>query len=372
MSENSPKSVRIAMVANQLEYINMELVKEQLNNRECIKDWAYIIHDKDIKENGEPVAPHVHIIMRFKGPQQLKYIGNWFEQKEQYVEAWKGGWTTACRYLTHANDESKHQYDNSEVIANFDYDKQKENIKPKRQSKAEREREIVNLILDGKIKRHNIYLKETDDLVDRDEAVLYSAKIKQAFENRSKELIKEEKKRGEPMKVIYVFGKAGAGKTTYAHRICENMKYSYAISGASNDPLQDYEGQDCLVLDDYRADDQKAADILKMLDNNTASSVKSRYSNKSLAECKMIIITSVLPLEEWWERVSMSHKEPIEQFKRRVNYIYEVNAETVDIYGNMGDEFKLLKTAENKALEFVKQNKKSREDMINEVSLMIA
>ena len=47
-----------------------------------------------------------------------------------------------------------------------------------------------------------------------------------------------------------------------------------------------------LILDDLRPSCIGLSDLLKMLDNHTSSSVKSRYYNKVL-ECKLIIITSI-------------------------------------------------------------------------------
>ena len=58
------------------------------------------------------------------------------------------------------------------------------------------------------------------------------------------------------------------------------------------------------------------SDLLKMLDNNTASTVKSRYKNKVL-ECKLIIVTSVLKIDEFFNGVFKEQKEPIVQLKRR-------------------------------------------------------
>lgn len=118
------------------------------------------------------------------------------------------------------------------------------------------------------------------------------------------------------MDCMYVTGGSGTGKTTYAKQIAAENGYSVFISSGSNDILDDYKGEDCIILDDLRPSCIGLSDLLKMLDNNTSSSVKSRYRNKVL-ECKMIIITSVLPLEQFYKGVFESENEPIEQFKRR-------------------------------------------------------
>ena len=85
--------------------------------------------------------------------------------------------------------------------------------------------------------------------------------------------------------------------------------------------MQDYEGQDALILDDFRSNGWSKSDVLKMFDNNTTSSVKSRYQNKQTCYLRAIIVTSVLsPYELWlnWENGSNGSKEPFEQMSRRI------------------------------------------------------
>ena len=118
------------------------------------------------------------------------------------------------------------------------------------------------------------------------------------------------------MECVYITGKSGTGKSTYAKMMCEDKGYSVFVSSGSNDVLDGYAGQDCIILDDLRPSCMGLSDLLKMLDNNTASTVKSRYKNKVL-ECKLIIITSVLKIDEFFNGVFKEQKEPIVQLKRR-------------------------------------------------------
>ena len=83
------------------------------------------------------------------------------------------------------------------------------------------------------------------------------------------------------MEVIYIQGATGTGKTSYSKMLAEQKEYSYYISSSSNDILGDYKGQDCLILDDLRPSCMGLSDLLKMLDNHTTSTVKSRYKNIS-------------------------------------------------------------------------------------------
>lgn len=105
--------------------------------------------------------------------------------------------------------------------------------------------------------------------------------------------------------------------------MCEDKGYSVFVSSGSNDVLDGYAEQDCIILDDLRPSCMGLSDLLKMLDNNTASTVKSRYKNKVL-ECKLIIVTSVLKIDEFFNGVFKEQKEPIVQLKD-VNYICVLN-----------------------------------------------
>ena len=120
------------------------------------------------------------------------------------------------------------------------------------------------------------------------------------------------------MECVFITGDSGTGKTTYAKKIAEEKDYSVFISSGSNDPLDDYKGQDCIILDDLRPSCMGLSDLLKMLDNHTASTVKSRYKNKVL-ECKMIIITTTLGIDTFFSNVFSEEKETVVQLKRRCN-----------------------------------------------------
>ena len=137
------------------------------------------------------------------------------------------------------------------------------------------------------------------------------------------------------MECIYITGASGTGKSTYAQMICEEKGYSCFVSSGSNDILDGYGGEDVIILDDLRADYIGVSDLLKLLDNNTASTVKSRYKNKVL-ECKMIIITSVNTIEEFFHKALKGSQEPIKQLERRCKT--HVRFEEECIYVKVYDE----------------------------------
>lgn len=40
--------MRLCEIVQQLEYVNMDIVKGALDSKKGIRDYAYIIHDKDV------------------------------------------------------------------------------------------------------------------------------------------------------------------------------------------------------------------------------------------------------------------------------------------------------------------------------------
>jgi len=101
-----------------------------------------------------------------------------------------------------------------------------------------------------------------------------------------------------------------------------------AVSSSSNDPLQDYKGEDVLVLDDLRDDSFSFADLLKILDNHTKSTSKSRYHNKNFIG-DTIIITSTSPLEYWYQHVSESARQ---QLKRRLRTQFQLTDRSITFF----------------------------------------
>lgn len=58
------------------------------------------------------------------------------------------------------------------------------------------------------------------------------------------------------------------------------------------------------------------SDLLKLLDNHTNSTVRSRYKNKML-ECKVVIITTSLSMEVFFRNLIGDSRENLKQMRRR-------------------------------------------------------
>lgn len=303
----------------QLKYMDIDKVESVLNSRDCIRDYAYIIHDKDVDVHGNLKEPHIHLAIRFKNAYDTKYIANWFGISENYVSRVKGKWVDMLKYLTHRNALDKYQYLDSDVKSNFDFVGE---IESKSKPRDERRSEIINKIVTGEIREYNYHNYITIDEYDK-----YRKSIDNAFKYRLDSIKGVERE----MECIFITGDSGTGKTSYAKQVAKDRGFSVFVSSGSNDPLDDYKGQDCIILDDLRPSCMGLSDLLKMLDNHTASTVKSRYKNKVL-ECRLIIITTTLSIDSFFGNVFSEEKETIVQLKRRCGLMLNFHLKYYETY----------------------------------------
>lgn len=303
-------------VMQEVEYLTEEKIKEALD-RKCIKKWAYVLHDKDVyskeeetknpeKKAGAKKKAHWHVMIQFVDSQDTEYIAKWFGIKEEYVQkSHCSRFDPMLAYLIHANDSTKYQYKPDEVKANFDY------VAFILEGTNSRKAEIIQQIKDGVIREFNYTQYITIYEYDK-----YKRAIENAFKFR-----RDAKYTGDrQLDVIYISGTSGSGKTTYAKHLCSQKGFSFFITGSGDDILDGYKGQDCIILDDVRSSSMRFSEFIKMLDNNSDSPVKSRYFNKTLTECKLLIITTIYELDKFYKMFN-EQDEPLLQFKRRLNIL---------------------------------------------------
>ncbi len=314
--------LKMCEICQETQYLTEEKIKEAVTKRNISK-FAYILHDKDLDEQGNLKHPHWHICLRFVDSQDTKYVARWFGIEEQYVNKSKSGrFEDMLLYLTHKNASEKYQYSCDEVRANIDY----KNFIEKNGKLPTRIGEIIEKIVSGEIRQYNL-----EDFVTPDEFVKYSTQIERAFEYRRNKIYTGNRE----LEVIYITGGSSTGKTTFAKMLAENKGYSFFISGSDNDILDGYKGQDCLILDDLRGSSMRFSDFIKMIDNNTDTLVGSRYHNKSMTECKLVIITTIHNMDAFYSNIFSEQDEPLLQFKRRCKTYIEMDSYFV--YANSFD-----------------------------------
>ena len=310
-------------VCQQTEFLNEEKILKALETlSDKVVKYCYLLHDKDKKGDENLKAPHFHIFLQFNKTTDIITVAKAFEVDNTRVQKIMAkSYAQAIPYLIHANAPDKFQYDVGEVKANFDYKKAIENYKNKTNG-TKRLDEIKEQIENGIIREYNV-----NDYVTMEEYAKYKTIIERCLEYQRANIAKKNITK----EVIFMTGEPGTCKTTFAKDWAKNQNLSCFVSGSSNDPFDNYKGEDVVVLDDLRGSVFTLTDLLKILDNNTNTLVKSRYYNKVL-NCKYIIITSVKEIDEFYQNVFEHEDEPIQQLKRRCKTYMKFDKYTIEIY----------------------------------------
>jgi len=123
MSDKEPKKNRIASRSWQLivpaEWENISGIKAICKN--VSRNYYYMFHDKDKNELNELVKPHWHLLMTMGSSRDLPTMQNYFKDFPELLEnsfEKIGSIHWAKRYLIHADDPSKYQYNPDNVETN--------------------------------------------------------------------------------------------------------------------------------------------------------------------------------------------------------------------------------------------------------------
>ena len=78
-------------------------LQETFMKYKTIKEWAYIIHDKD------DTRPHYHIYLNFGVGVDTSMVAGWFGIADNFVNKVKGKKVDMLMYLTHNNESQKNK-----------------------------------------------------------------------------------------------------------------------------------------------------------------------------------------------------------------------------------------------------------------------
>lgn len=322
---------------------DIEKILVDWNNKKNFQYW-FIEHPKDDTVDKK----HYHIVLKFYTPCRFSLL----KKKFPYGRIERPHNHRKClQYLVHMNNPDKTQYSWDDVISNS-------TIEPYKKDDPTPD-EILKRIISGELKEHNL----TDE-ISGEFFIKHKDKIKKALEYYQE---KRHTDKTREIKVIFIQGGSGTGKSLFATNLCEKAGLSYALSSSSNDAVQDYRNEDVLILDDLREDSFSFSDLLKFLDNHNNSTIKSRYRNKAFFG-ELIIITSTVPLNKWYQSVK---GEELYQLHRRIAEIYKMSKNNIDIYqiDDYQKKYVYVGTTPNPRDEILKERTKKREFLYEQLSL---
>lgn len=319
--------VHTMMLTQQLDHLGMSC--DELEGRVSslgAEEWALIVHDRDVSEDGSHAADHVHGAFYFKNARSIGAVARKLGVAPQYIEKWDAGAQSkanAFSYLTHrtTNARQKYQYDPSEVRASFDYPSWLEAQAEKAEGKRERfseSRSKANFVLDA-VFDGDMTAREAADRLEGHVYARVSRQLRDVGAYRQA-LDADEWRRAhadELLEVLWVYGGAGVGKTRLAKQLAAE-RGEFFISGSTRDPWAGYTtDRHVAVLDELRPEAMSYADLLRVTDPHSIRdgvSAPARYRDVPLA-CGLIIVTTPFDPYSFW-RGCVGASSSIDSFKQ--------------------------------------------------------
>lgn len=321
-SNPTTRHAMLAINAERLKHLDdpLEWLEQQTKKLPHLDHYGLILHDLD---RG---ADHYHVAITLTQPMRVKAIAKAYGQQPNVVEMWTGHTDNMWSYLSHQTKKAKAEkadytpYIDNPAKSRWDNDNTKSKAHHKDIAKTSSTNKEVELLAEQII----LGITTKRDLLHPDKVMTYwknKTKLDRAIQVRTESLIVNPPN----CKTYYIHGKSRSGKSSYARAIAE-QRYpnQWAFASAGNDPLQDYMGEKCLILDDFRPQDYPLNHLLALIDpyhrNRTH---KSRYYNKGLAT-ELILITNVAPLQDVVDHYTAYTNEDPRQITARI-------AKTIDM-----------------------------------------
>lgn len=328
------------MYTQQMEHLpfrTREELEERIKTKLDPKKYAISeFHDKDIDGDGNPVEKHLHVMLCFQNARSLKNVASILGDKPQYLEKWDERANNGFAYLVHATSGAKvkAQYSPEKVLANFPY--AEELKKQTLEVLKKKSRQKIDVLLDA------YYNEEmTLDELEQELTGAQYGRYKKQIDNITSKILERHAdiwrqdmvKNNRRVKVIWIYGAAGTGKTSLARSIAKQDGRAYYVSGSSRDVFQSYNGEHILILDELRSNVIPYHDLLRILDpfgNQERIMAPARYSDKSLA-CDLIIITTPFNPVDFYDEIfdDINTVDSLEQLVRRITITLYVNSDSI-------------------------------------------
>lgn len=95
-------------------YHSEDTIKAVLSvNKNRIRHYAYILHDRDTKEDGSPQEVHYHVLLQFNNPLSLSAVRNLFPKEQNTLGQAMRDKADCFVYLDHSDCPDKFHYDHA-------------------------------------------------------------------------------------------------------------------------------------------------------------------------------------------------------------------------------------------------------------------
>ena len=238
-----------------------------------IKQWAYVLHDKDVyteddeadnpkHKAGTSKAKHWHIVLQCSQRVEVRTIANWLKIPENFVDIPKGrgaGKFLDCvEYLTHESFAQqalgKYRYPDKEIRASegFDWrkrlDKRNEVREEYGRDLDETEQMLYDVMYNGKTLRQ----------CEKDDPFIYMDNLDKLKKFRLDYITRM--KPPENRINYYIYGKGGVGKDLMSRALARALFPQYEddediffVVGSGQVTFDGYDGQPVLIWSDRRA-----------------------------------------------------------------------------------------------------------------------
>lgn len=305
------------MYVQQLKHLNLSVdeIYQHLIDDKDVKDFALIVHDKDVKDDNplEQAEEHLHVFISFKQQKSLQYVSKLVADEENRIDFFNRDTVpdknerNGFLYLLHKTKGSahKHQYNVDELILPPNSD-----LKKRIKKWEKNYQNFLSKTSDNKrkhvVKQHlesyaNLLIdfEELEQKLTSLELAQNSTLIKNIDELRIKQKHADyvKKERYKDKKVIYIYGASGVGKSRLSKRIAHNFvddNKDVYVTSSNRDPFQNYTSEKVIILEEFRATTGIAEnELFQLLDKtNSSFSAGARYKDKLLMP-ELVIINSI-------------------------------------------------------------------------------